>query len=68
MYVYTRIVFDKILKKAASMRPQKEKPKGRIGLKGVPRVEKQFCKKSYKIEYDYIIVVYNSIICNCHLN
>ena len=55
MYVYTRIVFDKILKKAASMRPQKEKPKGRIGLKGVPRVEKQFCKKSYKIEYDYII-------------
>jgi len=52
------IVFDKILKKAASMRPQKEKPKGRIGLKGVPRVEKQFCKKSYKIEFKLSVLAY----------
>ena len=48
MYVYTRIVFDKILKKAASMRPEKEKPKGRIGLKGVPRVEKQFIANFFR--------------------
>jgi len=40
------------------MRPQKEKPKGRIGLKGVPRVEKQFCKKSYKIEIKLGVLVY----------
>jgi len=51
MYIKLAIFFDKILKKAASMRHLKEKPKGRIGLKGVPRVEKQFSKKSYKIEF-----------------